>query len=160
MDDLGDSHPFVAVAFVEPVAAMRFGKWHWPLHVTLVRFDLAPEAALEAVSGALSSFQPFRVRVGHDADFGYRGRVRVSLVEHDAALAALHERTLAAVAGLGGRIHSPHHTGTGFRPHITVQGDRRVHEGEDVLLGTAALVDMAPDGDSEWRLPVALWPRP
>ena len=168
MDD-GDEglHPFVAVAFVEPVGEVRFGKRHWPLHVTLLRFDLAPEAAREAATGALSAFQPFRIRIGRDADFGYRGRVRVSLVEHDAAhsdplkapdpLQELHERVRDAVVALGGRIHSLQHTGRGFRPHVTVQGERRVHAGETVVLHSVALVDMAPGGDTEWRLPVAQW---
>lgn len=158
MDDGAEGlHPFVAVAFVEPAGGVRFGKRHWPLHVTLLRFDLAPEAALAAATGALSAFRPFRVRIGRDADFGYRGRVRVSLVEHEAALTALHEGVRDAVARAGGRIHSPQHTGRGFRPHVSVQGDRRVHPGEDVLLHSAALVDMAPGGDAEWRLPVAQW---
>lgn len=151
-------HPFVAVAFVEPTGVgQRFGKRHWPLHVTLLRFDMAPEAALMAASGAMSAFRPFRVQMGRDADFGYRGRVRVSLVEHDAGLQALHERILEAVTARGGRIHSPQHTGRGFRPHVSVQGERRVHPGQAVLLTGASLVDMAPDGDAEWRMPVAEW---
>lgn len=154
----GELHPFVAVAFVEraPVG-QRFGKRHWPLHVTLLRFDMAPEAALEAATGAFAHFEPITVTIGRDADFGYHGRVRVSLVEHDAALQGLHDALRAAVAVSAGRIHSPQHTGRGFRPHVSVQGDRRVREGDVVRLGTVALVDMAPDGDSEWRLPIAAW---
>lgn len=151
-------HPFVAVAFVEPTGVgQRFGKRHWPLHVTLLRFDMAPEAALTAASGAFSCCEPLRVRIGHDAAFGYRGRVQVSLVEHGAGLQALHERILKAVAAGGGRIHSPHHTGRGFRPHVSVQGERRVHPGQAVLLGGVSLVDMAPDGDAEWRMPIGEW---
>jgi hypothetical protein len=157
-DGPDELHPFVAVAFVEasPVGE-RFGKRHWPLHVTLLRFDMAPEAAREAVSGAVGVFEAPHLLVGHDADFGYRGRVRVSLVEPDAALQLLHDRIRHAVAEAGGKIHSPQHTGRGFRPHITVQGSRRVARGDRLVLGTVSLVDMAPGGDSEWRLPVAEW---
>ena len=155
-------HPFVAVAFVEPAGiGQRFGKRHWPLHVTLLRFDTAPEAAHAAVAGAVAASGaalPLRVRIGDDADFGYRGRVRVSLVEPDAGLQALHDRLREAVAAAGGRIHSPRHTGQGFRPHVTVQGERRVHTGQVVALGSVALVDMAPDGDTDWRVPLAAWP--
>jgi 2'-5' RNA ligase len=151
-------HPFVAVAFVEPApAGERFGKRHWPLHVTLLRFDMAPEAAREAVSGALGVFEPPHVTVGHDADFGYRGRVRVSLVEPDSVLQSLHDRIRLAIAAAGGKIHSPQHTGGGFRPHITVQGSRRVSHGDRLVLDSVSLVDMAPGGDTEWRLPVAEW---
>jgi 2'-5' RNA ligase len=156
--DADGFHPFVAVAFVEasPVGE-RFGKRHWPLHVTLLRFDMAPEAAREAVSGAVGVFGAPAVTVGDDADFGYRGRVRVSLVEPDAALQSLHERIRRAVVDAGGRIHSPQRTGHGFRPHVTVQGERRVVRGDRLVLPTVSLVDMAPGGDTEWRVPVAEW---
>ena len=157
MDPAGQLHPFVVVAFVEPApVGERFSKRHWPLHVTLLRFDLAPEAAHAAASGAFASFDPLAVRIGHDADFGYRGRVRVSLVEPHPALADLHERIRGAVAEAHGNIHSPQHTGSGFRPHITVQNGRRAaDEGAELVLDTVALVDMAPGGDTAWRLPVA-----
>ncbi|GAB4098352.1 2'-5' RNA ligase family protein [Sinomonas halotolerans] len=149
-------HPFVAVMFVEPApVGERFGKRHWPLHVTLLRFDLAPDAALAAASGAFAHLEPVRAQVGHDADFGFRGRVRVSLVEAVPGLRALHESLLESVGGAGGYIHSTHHTGDGFRPHVTMQGERRVHEGDTLRLDSVSLVDMAPGGDAEWRLPTA-----
>lgn len=160
-DDGAAAHPFVAVAFVEPTGiGQRFGKRHWPLHVTLLRFDMAPEAALAAASGAISAsagLLPLRVRIGRDADFGYRGRVRVSLVEPHPGLQTLHESVRDAVAAGGGRIHSPAHTGRGFRPHVSVQGERRVRPGEDVRLEGVALVDMAPGGDTDWRVVTAQW---
>lgn len=156
------AHPFVAVLFVDPTGiGQRFGKRHWPLHVTVLRFDTAPAAAPAAVAGAVAASGaalPLRVRIGDDADFGYRGRVRVSLVEPDAGLQALHDRLREAVAAAGGRIHSPQHTGQGFRPHVSVQGERRVHAGQVVTLASVALVDMAPDGDTDWRVPLAAWP--
>lgn len=160
-DGGGGAHPFVAVAFVEPTGlGQRFGKRHWPLHVTILRFDMAPEAALAAASGAMSAsggVLPVEVRIGEDADFGYRGRVRVSLMEPSPGLQALHDRFRDAVAGAAGRIHSPQHTGAGFRPHVTVQGERRVRAGEAVRLESVSLVDMAPGGDTEWRVPLAQW---
>jgi hypothetical protein len=39
-----------------------------------------------------------------------------------------------------------------------VQGERRVHAGQVVTLGRVALVDMAPDGDTDWRVTLAAWP--
>ena len=159
MDPAGHLHPFVVVAFIEPApVGERVSKRHWPLHVTLLRFDMAPEAAHTAAAGAFASFRPVTVRVGRDADFGYRGRVRVSLVDPHPALADLHERIRRAVTEADGNIHSPQHTGRGFRPHITVQNGRRVARGDNIVLDSLALVDMAPDGDTEWRLPVAEYP--
>lgn len=161
--EAGPLGAFVVVAFLEPTAVgAPFSKRSWPLHVTLLRFDARRVAALEAVGRALAvDDAPVPVTIGADADFGYRGRVRVSLVEPEPRLQRLHDRILeevgAAVSAGGGRIHSPQHTGRGFRPHVTVQGDRRAHEGDTVLLDEFALVDMAPDGDTSIRVPVAAW---
>ena len=160
---VGPLGAFVVVAFVEPTAVgVPFGKRHWPLHVTLLRFDAPRVAALDAVGRAIAfDDAPIPIVVGHDADFGYRGRVRVSLVESEPRLQALHDRIVAEVAGVldagVGRIHSPQHTGRGFRPHISIQGERRVHRGDRLILDNFALVDMAPDGDSSVRVSVAAW---
>ncbi|NUP75664.1 MAG: hypothetical protein HOQ07_13610 [Sinomonas sp.] len=154
---------FVVVAFVEPTpVGQPFSKHSWPLHVTLLRFDAPPDEALVAVGRAFARDEgAIPIRVAGEAHFGYRGRVRVSLVEHAPALQALHERLLAEVSSvvgaIGGRVHSPQHTGEGFRPHVTVQGERRVHRGDRVLLEDFALVDMAPDGDTSVRVVVAEW---
>jgi len=152
---------FVVVAFVEPTpVGVPFSKRRWPLHITLLRFDAPRTAAMAAIGRALASHhEPIAIRVTGDADFGFRGRVRVSLVDHEPHLQALHERVLNEVTGMGGRVHSPQHTGRGFQPHITVQGERRVHEGDSVVLDDFALIDMAPDGDTSLRLPLAAWGR-
>ncbi|WP_052207040.1 2'-5' RNA ligase family protein [Sinomonas humi] len=154
---------FVVVAFVEPTrVGVPFSKRHWPLHVTLLRFDAPRVPALEAVGRAIAADDgPIPVVVGADADFGYRGRVRVSLVEPEPRLQAVHDRIVAEVSAVleagAGRIHSPQHTGRGFRPHISVQGERRVHSGDRLILDNFALVDMAPDGDTSVRVSVAAW---
>ncbi|WP_138444418.1 2'-5' RNA ligase family protein [Sinomonas susongensis] len=154
---------FVVVAWIEPAGVgVPFSKREWPLHVTLLRFDAPRVPALDAVGRAIAVDDgPIPVVVAGDADFGFRGRVRVSLVQPEPRLQALHDRIVAEVAEAveagGGRIHSPQHTGAGFRPHISVQGERRVHRGERLILDTFALVDMAPDGDSSIRVPVAAW---
>ncbi|WP_422934291.1 2'-5' RNA ligase family protein [Sinomonas sp. P47F7] len=155
----GPQGAFVVVAFVEwtPVGE-PFSKHRWPLHVTLLRFDAPYEAALAAVGRAFEAHDGgIGVRIGGDAHFGYRGRVRVSLVEPEPALDALHARVLAEVTAAGGRVHSPQHTGQGFKPHVSVQGERRVHRGDRVRLDDFALVDMAPDGDTSVRVVVADW---
>ncbi|MEA5453925.1 2'-5' RNA ligase family protein [Sinomonas sp. JGH33] len=154
---------FVVVSFVEPTpVGTRFSKRAWPLHVTLVRVDMPRAAALAACGRAFSALDgAIRVHVAGDADFGYRGRVRVSLIEAEPALQELHERVLAevqeAVREGRGHVHSPQHTGAGFRPHVSVQGERRVHRGDWLALETVSLVDMAPGGDTSMRDVVAAW---
>lgn len=154
---------FVVVAWVEPAAVgAPFSKRRWPLHVTLLRFDAPRPAALDAVGRAIALDDgPIPIVVADDADFGYRGRVRVSLIEPEPRLQALHDRIVAEVTRVveagGGRIHSPQHTGDGFRPHISVQGERRAHRGDTHILDSFALVDMAPDSDTSVRVAVAAW---
>jgi hypothetical protein len=152
---------FVVVAFIEPTpVGVFFSKRRWPLHVTLLRFDAPRGAALGAIGRALAPHhEPIIIRVMNDADFGFRGRVRVSLVDREPNLQAMHERVLREVVAVGGHVHSPQHTGRGFRPHVTVQGERRVHEGDRVVLDDFALIDMAPDGNTSLRLPLAAWGR-
>lgn len=150
---------FVVVAFVERTRLGEpFSKHRWPLHVTLLRFDAPPDLAHEAVGRAFATHDGAQmVRIGGEARFGYRGRVRVSLVEAEPGLHALHARVLAEVEAAGGRVHSPQHTGEGFRPHVSFQGERRVHRGDRIRLDDFALVDMAPDGDTSLRVVVAEW---
>lgn len=158
-ESTGPLGAFVVVAFVErtPVG-VPFSKHRWPLHVTLLRFDASYAAALAAVGRAFSAHDGgLGIRIGGDAHFGYHGRVRVSLVEPEPALQTLHARVLAEVEAEGGRVHSPQHTGQGFRPHVSVQGERRVHRGDSLRLDDFALVDMAPGGDTSVRVVVAEW---
>lgn len=149
---------YVAVVFVEPVeAGFTFPRTAWPLHVTLARFDTKDSA--DAVGGRigapLAAGLGFTVRIGQDARFGRNGSVRVSLVEPDARLQALHDGLLDA---LGPEVHvlSPHHTRQHFRPHVSHQATR-LHPGDTVDVRQVALVDMRPGGDSRFRTVVEVW---
>ena len=150
------------VAFVEPVAEGQvFLRTEWPLHITLVRFDLRNDddtarfAALAEVPAkqALGTV----LTIGADDRFGYRGSGPVSLVEADPALQALHDSLVQLVEELSGRVASPHHTRQHFRPHVSHHGEKRVNPGDAVVLDQIALVDMAPDGDRTIRRILALW---
>ncbi|MFM9273789.1 2'-5' RNA ligase family protein [Pseudarthrobacter sp. NKDBFgelt] len=155
---------FVLVAFVEPVAEGQvFPRTQWPLHMTLLRFDvddavaeqvaaLAGPPADKALGAALT--------VGEDAGFGRNGSVPVSLVQPQQDLQALHEQLATAVESAGGRILTPAHTGSGYRPHISHLHGRRLRPGDTLVLDRVALVDMAPDGDRTVRRILQLWSLP
>jgi hypothetical protein len=162
----------IFVAFVEPVAAGQvFPRSDWPLHITLVRFDVgAPADADPAVSVGALAEAPARaalgagLRVGEDAAFGRNGSVPVSLVDPHPALQALHEELVQVVAGVGGRILTPRHTLSGYRPHVSHHGTpgaglKRLNQGDAVVLERIALVDMAPGGDHTIRRVLRLWSR-
>lgn len=150
---------FVVVAFVRPATAgYTFPRSRWPLHITLARFDTREPA--ESVSGrvgpALSGCLGFDVHIGADALFGRGGSVPVSLVEPEPRLQLLHDSLLDA---LGDEVHllSPQHLRENFRPHVSHQAEGRLHAGDTVQVGRAALVDMRPDGDAKHRRVVAVW---
>jgi hypothetical protein len=161
----------IFVAFVEPVAAGAvFLRTDWPLHITLVRFDAGARDGADPAEGAAAladgpavAALGAELAVGEDAAFGRNGSVPVSLVEPHPALQALHEELVRAVEAVHGRVLTPRHTLTGYRPHVSHHGagpdTRRLRPGDAVVLDRIALVDMAPDGDRTIRRVLRLWSR-
>ncbi|MGX5715777.1 2'-5' RNA ligase family protein [Arthrobacter sp. MAHUQ-56] len=166
----------IFVAFVEPVAdGQVFPRTDWPLHITLVRFDLTFDAGTSAGADVVERLAGLadapaaaalgaQLAVGEDAAFGRNGSVPVSLVEPHGALQELHGQLVQLVSDVEGRILTPRHTLTGYRPHVSHQtsteGDaKRLHQGDAVVLDRIALVDMAPGGDHTTRRVLRLWSR-
>jgi hypothetical protein len=165
------------VAFVEPVAEGQvFPRTDWPLHITLVRFDMRfdagaaattntqdPADVAERIAGLadapVAAALGAGLTVGEDAAFGRNGSVPVNLINLQPDLQALHGQLVAAVDGIGGRILTPAHTLAGYRPHVSHHGDKRLHPGDAVVLDRVALVDMAPHGDHTIRRVLRLWCR-
>lgn len=167
----------IFVAFVEPVAEGQvFPRTDWPLHITLVRFDMRfdagaaattntqdPADVAERIAGLadapVAAALGAGLTVGEDAAFGRNGSVPVNLINLQPDLQALHGQLVAAVDGIGGRILTPAHTLAGYRPHVSHHGDKRLHPGDAVVLDRVALVDMAPHGDHTIRRVLRLWCR-
>ena len=160
----GQMRNLILVAFVEPVPdGLVFPRSEWPLHITLVRFDVEDVAAERVAALAAppaAAALGARLGVGEDAGFGRNGSVPVSLVQPQQDLQALHERLVAAVESVGGKILTPAHTLSGYRPHVSHHGDKRLNPGDAVVLDRIALVDMAPDGDRTVRRILRLWSLP
>jgi hypothetical protein len=157
----------IFVAFVETVADHAvFLRTDWPLHITLVRFDAdSPDSADPTERVAALADAPARralgasLTVGEDAGFGRNGSVPVSLIQPQPDLQALHEQLVAAVGSLDGKVLTPAHTLSGYRPHVSHHGGKRLNPGDAVVLDRIALVDMAPDGDRTVRRILRLWDR-
>ncbi|MFK4641370.1 hypothetical protein ABIA52_004259 [Paenarthrobacter histidinolovorans] len=153
------------VAFTEPVQqGLVFPRSDWPLHITLLRFDVGPNVSADvadvladlaeaSVKGALGT----RLRVGGEAGFGHMGSIPVSLIEHDPLLQGLHEEIVEAAVGVGARIATPNYVLDHYRPHISHHDGKRPKSGDTVVLDQVALVDMAPDGDHTIRRILRLW---
>ncbi|GGL78913.1 2'-5' RNA ligase family protein [Glutamicibacter protophormiae] len=150
-------HNLVAAVFVEPVAREQyFLREDWPLHITLLRFDLPEtprmlERCAEQLAEAARPALGARLEIAEHAWFGRQENLLVSLVKPDPALQLLHERLCGVVLENQGRIASVRFTGPGYRPHITHHHGRSRTQGDAVALDQVALVDMAPGGDHAWR---------
>jgi len=160
----GQMRNLILVAFVEPVAdGLVFPRTHWPLHITLVRFDVGTDDSAEQAAVLAAPYAGAALgaslTVGEDAGFGRNGSVPVSLIQPQPDLQALHEQLLTAVESLGGKVLTPAHTMSGYRPHVSHHGDKRLNPGDAVVLDRIALVDMAPDGDRTVRRVLRLWSR-
>ncbi|TLM81415.1 2'-5' RNA ligase family protein [Pseudarthrobacter sp. NamE2] len=162
----------IFVAFVEPVAdGAVFLRTDWPLHITLVRFDAGSrdspdptKRVADLAGGPAEAALGAHLLVGEDAAFGRNGSVAVSLVKPHPALQALHEALVEAATAADGRILTPRHTMSGYRPHVSHHATRegtvkRLNPGDAVVLDRIALVDMAPDGDHTVRHVLRLWSR-
>lgn len=178
----------IAVAFLEPVTeGLEFPRDDWPLHITLVKFDVvaqetgpgaAPETSPEASPGDVPEAAPAdalaeriatlmeapvaaalgsRVTVGFEAGFGRGESIPVSLIEPSEPLQGLHKALVRMVAELPGRISTPGYTLESYRPHVSHLGEKRFNEGDVVVLDRIALVDMAPDGEHATRRILRLW---
>ena len=170
----------ITVAFLEPVVeGMDFPRDRWPLHITLVKFDVVDQLARKGGGGADSPEEgagdalaatvaglmdaPVRVAlgsvvtVGGTAGFGRGGTIPVSLIEPNAQLQRLHEALVRVVEALPGRISTPGYTLAGYRPHVSHRGELTPLAGEQLLLEQIALVDMAPDGGHASRRVLKLW---
>jgi hypothetical protein len=163
----------IFVAFVEPVfEGQVFPRSDWPLHITLVRFDVEGPAGADAPAGHCDDIAGLvaelagpsaqaalgaTLTVGQDAGFGRLGSVPVSLLEPSPQLDALHRDLFRAVATVGGRVSTPDYVLDRYRPHISHHEGRRPKPGDAVVLGQIALVDMAPEGNHTIRRILKLW---
>lgn len=170
----------IAVAFVEPVAeGLEFPRDDWPLHLTLVKFDVAesrqepraepgpgtPPAAGDPLAeqiaalmaGPVTAALGSRISVDGEAGFGRAGSIPVNLIEPSGQLQVLHNELVRIVEQLPGRISTPAFTLEGYRPHVSHHGDKRLQRGDTFALDRIALVDMAPDGGHATRRILKLW---
>jgi hypothetical protein len=175
----------IAVAFVEPVAeGLEFPRDDWPLHLTLVKFDVVefdaveprreagtepgpgtPPASVDPLAEQIATLMTdpvtavlgCRLSVDGEAGFGRAGSIPVNLIEPSEQLQVLHNELVRMVEQLPGRISTPAYTLAGYRPHVSHHGAKRLQQGDTFTLDRIALVDMAPDGGHATRRILKLW---
>lgn len=125
----------------------------WPLHLTVAPtftgIDLS--TAVLAITPILAAQRPFRLRVGPDEGFGHSQKIPVSVVLASAELIDVHVALLDVLRSIGAVFDDPEFVGTGYRAHVTVTRRARVHDGDELNLHQAAVVDMEPEGHRRLR---------
>ncbi|AWB87565.1 2'-5' RNA ligase family protein [Mycetocola zhujimingii] len=139
------------VVVVVPLNPLRNGESFlvssWPLHITVVPpFETEAEtpAIAAALAEAVGDLASFSVVAAGDELFGRRHDIPVTLIADDERLLTLRERLVAAVRPLATSPDERAFSRPEFRPHVTVKGENRVADGEELHLTQVALVDMAP----------------
>lgn len=139
------------VVVVLPLAPLTVGESFlvssWPLHITVVPpFDTGATTAVvaDALAAAVGDQGEFTVVAAGDELFGRQHDIPVTLIADDERLTALRNRLTAAARELATSPDDRSFFRPEFRPHVTIKGDSRVHDGDELRLTQIALVDMAP----------------
>ena len=133
----------------------------WPLHITVLapfHTEAEPAEVAEVIASVAALQPPVPVRAGRDEMFGRRENIPVTVIDEQEALWRLRDALVAGVRPLATSPDEPAFTGSRFRPHITIKGDNRVHDGDEFTLGQIALVDMAPRAAASGRTVLAAFP--
>ncbi len=142
---------YVLVSFLKPIDnGAEFMVGHWPLHTTLVAnfaLDLSGSQLPNKLTTLFAQHQPLQTIATEDDYFGPERQVHVTRLMRTPELASLHNQTVALIRNCHGVFDEPHYLEDGYKPHVTVQADGRVHAGDPVRISTITLVDMFPDGD-------------
>lgn len=131
-------------AFLTPVPVGR-PFTAWPLHITVLpwfRLAVNNQALTQKLTQLLTDFGPFKAIIEGEAYFGHRRSKLVNLVRPAEELMIaerrirswLHEQAAWLVDETTKRRHR-------FRPHVTAQGSRRVHEGEAYAIERLSVVE-------------------
>lgn len=140
-----------------------FAVQDWPLHITVLApflTDAEPAEIAAALAAVASSQTALTALAGRDEMFGRRENIPVTVVIDNPALTRLHSALVEAIRPLGASPHEPAFTGPGFRAHVTVKRNGRVHEGDALSLTQIALVDMTPRSGPSGRTVLATFPLP
>ncbi len=120
----------------------------WPLHVTLIpwfRLDLSSDTLTNELRDGFIGSKTFQVSVQGEASFGYKNRKQVNLASSS---------DLMKLEGQSRRIlHRNHawivdeadHTRSGYHPHVTVQKNSRLQEGDTFICDKIYIVEQLVD---------------
>ncbi len=152
---------YCLVAFLEPVSdGAEFHYSSWPLHVTLAdvfSVPLGKDELIALLDTVAPKLKAVTVTARDDTFLGSEKQVRVTLLEKNEDIAALHLQIVKELEKADAVFNDPQFTHDGFLPHVTVQHHARIHKNDLVSIKTVSLLDMFPGGDPHQRKVLKTW---
>lgn len=121
---------------------------HQPLHSTFAYpFNIECDDSIisKKLASVLLNHSVFKVKALKDDYYGPQKDILVTPLEKSPEIMALSKDICRAIIDLGGIPENPAFYGdNGHRPHVTVQDDNRIHEGDIVDINSVSLVESIP----------------
>ncbi|HSW65697.1 MAG TPA: 2'-5' RNA ligase family protein [Bacillota bacterium] len=129
-----------------------------PLHLTIIdsfETELSAVQLGQKLQELLAHQQSFTVTALSDTMYGPDKNIPVTLLELTPELASLHNKVVTMLEAEGATFKNPHFQKDRFSPHVTAQKDKRIHPGDQVVIGSICAAAKVAPGDDANRSVVA-----
>lgn len=137
---------YTIVKFLENVEEnYEFPATDWPLHMTIAgvfAVDWESTDLLQKLKNLLSKQKPIVVVADKDDYFGEQKQTQVTILGMTPELRQLHFDIVALLENSSAGFHESQYLGDGFKAHVTVQKQGRLHKGDEVIVDELSIVDM------------------
>jgi len=86
-----------------------------------------------------------------DEYFGRQKQIQVTILEPKEELMALHKDIITVLKSCHAVFDEPEYLEEGYRAHVTVQRDKRIHKNDIITIDELSIVDMYPQNDINRR---------
>lgn len=149
------SQKYAIISLMEPIKeGTEFPAAHFPLHITLIGvFAIAYDGKTmaEMMQDLVKQQLPVTVQVQQPAMFGPHQDVEVMTIEKSTELVDLHYKLYNLLVKSGAVFNDPQFQAEGFKPHSTVQKDKRLQTGQSVTIDSLSIIDLFPAGNGQRR---------
>jgi hypothetical protein len=146
----------IATVFENSDVGYEFTPNNIPLHLTHVdsfQIDLSIEELAHKLAAVLSEVEKFDVRATKDTFYGPNKDIPVTELELTPDLANLHAVIMKMLADGGAVLKNPEFHASGFMPHVSIYGLRRVNVGDVVSIRNVSIASKVEDtNDANTRI--------
>lgn len=148
----------LATIFEPHEAGQEYTADNLPLHLTIIdsfETDLDAGKLGQRLQRLLAHQPAFTVTALSNAMYGPNKDIPVTLLELTPELADLHNKVAVMLEVEGATFKNPHFQKERFSPHVTAQKDKRVHPGDQIVIGSICIAAKVAPGDDANRSVVA-----